>query len=58
MQAITLNQAPALEVDALTARMKGTWLSGDFGKIVMTYAASAAGFITRLTLRRDLAGLW
>ena len=37
-----------VEIDALTARAKATWMAGDFGKIAKSYAPGAAEFIARL----------
>jgi SAM-dependent methyltransferase len=39
------------EMDALKARLKATWMAGDFDKIAQTYAPSAAQFIARLALQ-------
>src|SRR5687767_293199 len=50
MQTVTLNPAQPVETDALTARTRGTWMSGDFGKIAQSYAPGAAEFIARLNL--------
>ena len=44
-------QAPlADEPDPLTARVRATWTSGDFGRIARGYELGAAQFITRLGL--------
>ncbi len=43
----TVNTTP-VEIDALTARTKSTWMAGDFGKIAKSYAPGAAEFIDRL----------
>ena len=36
------------ELDALKARLKGTWMAGDFGRIARSYAPGAREFIARL----------
>lgn len=41
--------APA--TDALTARTRATWMSGDFGRIARSYEEGAAEFVYRLNLR-------
>jgi SAM-dependent methyltransferase len=38
------------ELDALTARVRTTWTSGDFGRIARGYELGSAQFITRLGL--------
>jgi SAM-dependent methyltransferase len=38
------------EADALTARVRSTWTSGDFGRIAPSYERGAAEFIARLGL--------
>jgi len=38
------------ELDPLTARVRATWTSGDFGRIARGYELGAAQFITRLGL--------
>jgi len=38
------------ESDALTARVRSTWTSGDFGRIARSYECGAAEFIARLEL--------
>jgi SAM-dependent methyltransferase len=38
------------ELDALTARVRSTWTSGDFGRIARSYERGAAEFIARLGL--------
>jgi SAM-dependent methyltransferase len=38
------------EIDALKARLKGTWMAGDFGRIARSYAPGAREFIARLAL--------
>ena len=38
------------EADALTARVRSTWTSGDFGRIAPSYERGAAEFIARLDL--------
>lgn len=38
------------EPDALTARVRATWTSGDFGRIARAYELGAAQFVTRLGL--------
>jgi len=44
-------QSPlADEPDPLTARVRATWTSGDFGRIARAYELGAAQFITRLGL--------
>ena len=37
------------EMDALKAKIKSTWTSGDFGQIAKSYAPSAAEFVARLS---------
>lgn len=39
------------EMEALKAKLKATWTSGDFGLIAETYAPGAAEFVGRLNLR-------
>jgi SAM-dependent methyltransferase len=39
------------EVDELKAKLKATWMTGDFDKIAQGYAAGAAQFIARLGLQ-------
>jgi len=39
------------EMEALKAKLKATWTSGDFGQIAETYAPGAAEFVNRLTLQ-------
>src|SRR5512145_37151 len=41
----------APEMEALKAKLKATWMSGDFDKIAETYAPGAAEFVERLALR-------
>jgi ubiquinone/menaquinone biosynthesis C-methylase UbiE len=43
------NLAP--EMEALKAKLKATWMSGDFDKIAQSYAPGAAEFVARLTLQ-------
>lgn len=40
----------AAEPDPLTARVRATWTSGDFGRIARAYELGAAQFVTRLGL--------
>ena len=42
--------AATTELDPLTARVRTTWTSGDFGRIARGYELGAAQFITRLGL--------
>jgi SAM-dependent methyltransferase len=39
-----------IETDTLTARVRSTWTSGDFGRIARSYERGAAEFIARLEL--------
>jgi SAM-dependent methyltransferase len=39
------------ESEALKARLKATWMAGDFGKIAKTYAEGAEDFISRLGIK-------
>ncbi|GIK36281.1 MAG: hypothetical protein BroJett011_01140 [Chloroflexota bacterium] len=39
------------EMEALKAKLKATWMAGDFGHIAETYAPGAAEFVNRLNLR-------
>ena len=39
------------EPDVLTARVRATWTSGDFGRIARSYELGSAEFITRLELQ-------
>jgi SAM-dependent methyltransferase len=39
------------EMEALKAKLKATWMAGDFGQIAETYAPGAAEFVNRLNLR-------
>ena len=41
------------ETEALKARLKATWMAGDFGQIAKTYADGAEDFIKRLELKPD-----
>ena len=41
------------ELDPLTARVRTTWTSGDFGRIARGYELGSAQFITRLGLSAD-----
>src|SRR5215475_308743 len=41
----------APEMEALKAKLKATWMSGDFDKIAQIYAPGAAEFVERLALR-------
>lgn len=38
------------EMEAIKAKTKATWMSGDFGQIARSYAGSAAEFVNRLHL--------
>jgi hypothetical protein len=40
----------ALEMEALKAKLKATWMSGDFDRIAQSYAPGAAEFVARLAL--------
>ena len=44
--------SPAVEIDAMTARTKATWMAGDFGKIAKSYEPGAAAFIANLNIQR------
>src|SRR5687767_6433660 len=39
------------EMDALKAKLRATWISGDFGQIAKFYEEEAAAFVTRLGLK-------
>ena len=39
--------------DTLAARIRATWMAGDFGKIAKSNEASAADFIDRLNIRPE-----
>jgi ubiquinone/menaquinone biosynthesis C-methylase UbiE len=39
------------EMEALKAKLKATWMAGDFGQIAETYSLGAAEFVGRLNLR-------
>lgn len=39
------------EMEALKAKLKATWTSGDFGQIAKSYAPGAADFVSRLNLQ-------
>lgn len=39
------------EMEALKAKLKATWMAGDFGQIAKSYAPGAAEFVNRLTLQ-------
>ncbi len=39
------------EMEALKAKLKATWMAGDFGQIAETYSPGAAEFVNRLNLR-------
>lgn len=39
------------EMEALKAKLKATWIAGDFGQIAKAYAPGAAEFVNRLNLR-------
>lgn len=39
------------EMEALKAKLKATWTSGDFGQIAKSYAPGAAEFVSRLNLQ-------
>lgn len=41
------------EMEALKAKLKATWMSGDFDKIAQIYAPGAAEFVARLALRQE-----
>ena len=41
----------APEMEALKAKLKVTWMSGDFDKIAQAYAPGAAEFVARLALQ-------
>src|SRR5262249_53153457 len=40
-----------VELEALKARLKATWMAGDFGQIAQAYVVGAAEFVDRLDLR-------
>ena len=46
---MTTNLTP--EMEALKAKLKATWVSGDFGQIAKSYAPGAAEFVNRLNLQ-------
>lgn len=39
------------EMEGLKAKLKATWMAGDFGQIAKTYAPGAAEFVSRLKLQ-------
>jgi SAM-dependent methyltransferase len=39
------------EMEALKAKLKATWMAGDFGQIAQAYSSGAAEFVNRLDLR-------
>src|ERR1044071_8595777 len=39
------------ELESLKAKMKATWMSGDFDRVAQTYAPSARAFVERLGLK-------
>ena len=39
------------EMEALKAKLKATWIAGDFGQIAKSYAPGAAEFVSRLNLQ-------
>lgn len=41
----------APEMESLKAKLKATWMAGDFGQIAKTYAPGAAEFVSRLKLQ-------
>jgi SAM-dependent methyltransferase len=41
------------ETEALKARLKATWMAGDFGQIAKSYAEGAEDFINRLGMKPD-----
>src|SRR5688572_22587016 len=41
------------ETEALKARLKATWMAGDFGQIAKSYSEGAEDFINRLGLKLD-----
>ncbi|HKQ79227.1 MAG TPA: methyltransferase domain-containing protein [Blastocatellia bacterium] len=41
----------APEMEALKAKLKATWMSGDFDRIAQSYASGAAEFVARLALQ-------
>ena len=43
--------------DVLTERVRATWMDGDFGVIAPSFESGAAGFVTRLGVKRDAAVL-
>lgn len=49
MNTAKLQQTP--EMETLKAKLKATWISGDFGKIAESVADSAAEFVQRLDLK-------
>jgi 2-polyprenyl-3-methyl-5-hydroxy-6-metoxy-1,4-benzoquinol methylase len=48
---ITTKDDLAPEMEALKAKLKATWMSGDFDKIAQIYAPGAAEFVARLALQ-------
>ena len=44
--------APTPDIDVLKAKMRKTWIAGDFGKIAISIEAEAEEFINRLDLKR------
>jgi SAM-dependent methyltransferase len=50
---MTMSTTPALtpEMEALKAKLKATWMSGDFGQIARSFAPGAAEFVARLGLQ-------
>ncbi|HEX6616386.1 MAG TPA: class I SAM-dependent methyltransferase, partial [Gemmatimonadales bacterium] len=48
--AVTQARAPDWSEDALTARARAVWTSGDFSHIARSYVAGAEAFIARLAL--------
>ena len=39
-----------LDIESLKAKLKATWMAGDFGQIAKSYETGAAEFINRLKL--------
>lgn len=52
MDAATLQMTP--EMETLKAKLKATWISGDFGKIAESFVSGAAEFVERLNLKHGM----
>ncbi|HEX8736811.1 MAG TPA: class I SAM-dependent methyltransferase [Pyrinomonadaceae bacterium] len=51
MNSATLQMTP--EIQVLKAKLKSTWVSGDFGKIAESFTGGAAEFVERLNLKPE-----